>query len=672
MIQIRASRWSLYGLAALALVSGAVGHQIWMKRRIENAQSTIVTPAQPSPDARLAYQGPYRNVHPDVKYVGDAACTNCHFAVAATYEHHPMGRSLAPIAELAPRQVYDAKHNNPFLALGARFLVERRGERVIHREVRLDDKGQPIYERDIEAHFAIGSGTRGYSYVSARDGRLFQTPISWFAQQDIWDLSPGFKAKHVTSRPINGECMFCHANQALFREGSVNRFEPPLFQGYSIGCERCHGPGEKHAHSMDKLDIVNPRHLEPALRGAVCQQCHLEGTARLLPRGRNLHDFRPGLPLESCWTVFVGAEDSEEGRRAVNHVEQMHQSACFQKSGGARKLGCISCHDPHLRPEPAQRVAYFRNRCLECHQEQACTAPAAARREHANDCSACHMPRYGSSDVAHTASTNHRILRRKENAGHGSLARKLWADLPITLFHDGDPKDPERTRDLGIGLVALMSKGKIEPLLYNSRALGLLEAATLRDPDDVEAWQARGHALMLRNQRLPALTAFETVLAKRPDYETILIAAAATAQGLQDHERALKYWRRAVELNPWMPEYRANFAGLLARQGALDEVRRQCDELLKLDPGHVEARMLRINCMLRAGQSTDALAEFAKVEALRPPNLEELKVWFAQQVSRPLSVVRGQSSVAKTYMLDCHGLRTTEFEFRRFPRRNSG
>lgn len=630
---MRRYAWLVLGIAVVALTgAAAAAYRFWWKPGPAVATPMVEAPATPPVDPRLAYPGPYRNVHPDVKYVGDAACTKCHSDVAATYAHHPMGRSLAPITDLAPRQVYDAKHNNPFESLGARFLVERQGNRVIHRETRLDDNGQPIYERDIEVHFAIGSGTRGYSYVTERDGRLFQTPISWFAQQNIWDLSPGFKAKHVTSRPINGECMFCHANRAQFREDSVNHFEAPLFRGYAIGCERCHGPGEKHVKSRDKLDIVNPRGLPAALRDAVCQQCHLEGTVRLLPRGRHLYDFRPGLPLESCWTTFVRAEDSEEGRRAVNHVEQMRQSVCFQTSAAENKLGCISCHDPHVRPEPAERVAYFRGRCLECHKEQSCTAPAPARREHGDNCSACHMPRYSSSDVAHTASTDHRIVRRKDSPVGAAAATKLWADLPITLFHDdGDAKDPERVRDLGIALVMLMSKGKIEPLVYNSRALGLLEAATLRDPDDVEAWQARGHALMLRNQKLPALQAFETALAKSSDYETALIAAAATAQSLQDQERALKYWRRAVELNPWMPEYRANLAGLLARQGVWVEARRQCDALLKLDPADVEARMLRINCLFRAGQPAEARAEFAKVEALRPPNLEELKFWFSQQ-----------------------------------------
>src|SRR5262249_46205130 len=87
-------------------------------------------PARPGPyreDPRLAYGGPCRNVHPDVRYVGDQACSRCHAEIADSYRHHPMGRSLAPIAAVAATQAYTAEHNNPFRALSSTFLVDRQG-----------------------------------------------------------------------------------------------------------------------------------------------------------------------------------------------------------------------------------------------------------------------------------------------------------------------------------------------------------------------------------------------------------------------------------------------------------------------------------------------------------------------------------------------------------------
>src|SRR5207253_975908 len=77
--------------------------------------------------------------------------------------------------------------------------------------------------------------------------------------------------------------------------------------------ERCHGPGELHVQRQRERrtepgdwddTIVNPSRLEPALREAVCEQCHLQGQARVLRRGRGVFDYRPGLPLHLSWTVF--------------------------------------------------------------------------------------------------------------------------------------------------------------------------------------------------------------------------------------------------------------------------------------------------------------------------------------------------------------------------------
>src|SRR5947208_466138 len=90
----------------------------------------------PDDDPRLTFPTPYRNVRPDVHYVSDTACTECHAAQADYFQHHPMGRSLGPVSTVAASQRYEKAAHNPFDALGAQFLVERAGERVIHRETR--------------------------------------------------------------------------------------------------------------------------------------------------------------------------------------------------------------------------------------------------------------------------------------------------------------------------------------------------------------------------------------------------------------------------------------------------------------------------------------------------------------------------------------------------------
>src|SRR5262249_41253536 len=143
------------------------------------------------------------------------------------------------------------------------------------------------------------------------------------------------------------------------------------------------------------------------LRESVCQQCHLEGESRIVHRGLSPFEFRPGLPLDSVWSVFVRASHNGDNK-AVNHVEQMYASQCFEGSRNSEKpLGCISCHDPHVKVEADKRVAHYRAKCLQCHMSKGCTVPEVGRRKTSKEdsCIDCHMPRFATSDIPHVAST---------------------------------------------------------------------------------------------------------------------------------------------------------------------------------------------------------------------------------------------------------------------------
>src|SRR5258708_39387312 len=51
-----------------------------------------------SDDPRLTHATPYRNLHPDVKYVGDDACAGCHRQLFTSFRLHSMGSSLATVS----------------------------------------------------------------------------------------------------------------------------------------------------------------------------------------------------------------------------------------------------------------------------------------------------------------------------------------------------------------------------------------------------------------------------------------------------------------------------------------------------------------------------------------------------------------------------------------------
>jgi hypothetical protein len=653
-------KWGLRigGIALLALL---VLYAAWKWSRVvgwwagevvkEQLPSTTSPPHDPTtstpPDPRLTFATPYRNVRPEVGYVGDEACSACHSRIADTYRRHPMGRSLSSVTSLALLERDDAASHNPFDAAGFRYAVERRGERVFHMETALDAAGKVLVEMEAEVQFAIGSGERGRSYLIDRDGYLFASPLSWYPQKGIWDLSPGY-AKHNPhfGRPISPDCLFCHANQVEHVEPTANRYRPPLFRGAAIGCERCHGPGELHVRRHQNHEevagidetIVNPRHLEPGLREAVCQQCHLQGEQRILRRGRKHFDYRPGLPAQFFFVDFVKPAPPKGSMKFVGTVEQMYASRCFQESRGPDRLGCISCHDPHKLPAADKKAVYYRARCLSCHREESCHLSRPIRLEKAKDdnCSACHMPRTG-SDVNHTAITDHRILRRPEMAAKEPAGTGLPAgQVPLVRFPPRAiaPDDTESGRDLGVALMEWTDKQADRTARQLSDlALPLLESALRSEANDPAAWEAMGSALWFQGRLAEALTAYETALQQSPERETSLFLAATLALRLNRRDAARAYAERALRVNPWRWQYHQMLAAIQVHNEDWPQAIQECQETLKLHQASLTARGLLITSYLRTGQKAKEQMEFNRLLLLSPPQQQEaLRHRFEQQL----------------------------------------
>ena len=640
-------------LAAILVLIPLIVLGLWFAyRQVWRPTSSVAesnSTSKPS-DPRLTFATPYRNVRPDVKYVGDETCAACHATESTSFRRHPMGRSAAWVTGVAPRDRYDKSSKNPFEALGLEFVAEPRGQAVVHKEIRRDGEHHAITELEAVVAMSIGSGTQGRSYAINRAGYLFQSPISWFTDTHSWGLSPGFGESAIHfRRTITVQCLFCHIDHFAPVAHTSQRYAEPLPNQLAIGCERCHGPGQLHVErqeageSFDGVDdtIVNPRNLEPSLREAVCQQCHLLGEERVMRRGRNAFDYRPGLPLQLIFSTFVRPAELVEGRKTVSHVEQMYLSRCFRASTDQKKLGCISCHDPHQLPAAESRVAFYRERCLKCHDQTSCSLPLEARRSKNKDdsCIECHMPRRSSANVAHAAITDHRVVRRRDRPPEVPLESRSGVQpgqIPLVYFYRDlqERNAPEILRDLGLAMINIARVEDRDEVRREicSRALPFLDMAVHNDPDDIDAQEAQGFGFWVRGNPRKALATLETALAKVPEREVSREDAARIAAQLGQDETAIAHWRKLLAANPWNPAGHYLLAKLLAQRGSWPEAMDEARASIKLDPTEPAPRMLLAAGYLQEGDKKQAQQEFETVERLKPPQLEKLREWFRQQL----------------------------------------
>ncbi|HEX3448921.1 MAG TPA: tetratricopeptide repeat protein [Isosphaeraceae bacterium] len=628
------SRVPILVLTALILLLGlGFGWTLWQARHATG------TPAlSSSRQSRSSLETPWKNARPGVKYMGDSVCIRCHGDIAETFRRHPMGRSLAPITS-APPVGTDRSEGSITLDVGSsRFTIERRGGREVHRETQRDEAGRVLAQVEGEVKYALGSGTRAISFLVEHDGRLFQSPITWYSQKKQWDLSPGYSehSRHF-DRPIEQSCLYCHSGRVEPVDLSVNRYKEPIFQGHAIGCERCHGPGELHSQRQEEIDgrdvtIVNPRHLEPALRAAVCEQCHLLGDHKVDRLGRGPFDYRPGLPLIDFYAVY--GRVNEAANHAVGQVEQMKLSRCFRATRG--RLGCTSCHDPHQVPPLAEKTAYFRQQCLACHERKGCSLPESVRlAESTNDnCIQCHMKQLTKVDIAHVAITDHRILKtpdartpRPDRATHG---------LPLVLLN-GDELSPVELGSLGRELaIALTLEGPSLPESPNVRRMGslvlaLLNEALAKQPDDLFARLMKAQALVLSGRRGDAFSLVEAVVRASPSYEMALDQFLVLAIDEGHTQAALEPARRAVAVNPWSSAFHERLAYVSIQHQHWDEALHESREALRINPFLRVARTFVIECLLRQKDTKRAEDEFATLLKLNPSQRESLTQWFAEQ-----------------------------------------
>ncbi|MGI8979224.1 MAG: tetratricopeptide repeat protein [Pirellulaceae bacterium] len=508
-----------------------------------------------------------------------------------------MGRSSALTPGAADLEDFSPEKATFVGAGGTRYQAEKVGDTVLHHEFGTDSQGRVIYDRKVPVSLAIGSGTRGKTYATNRDGILLQSPISWYSPKGgYFELSPGYENVATNprfSRRIMEECLVCHIGRMEFDPDVPDKLILPYFHEIAIGCERCHGPGEKHVQaqqagriSSPDPTIVNPARLPVRERESVCYQCHLHGDYRRVRYGRHARDFRPGMALEEIFCVLVKKASPSVAFKSVSQVEQMRESVCFQSN--PEKLGCISCHNPHVWPEPLRRDEYYRGRCNECHAERGCSLPANQRAEKADSCIACHMPRATAKDVVHASQTDHRVLKNPPAAqARGSETAAANSLQALRFFAESEQRLPawevQRTR----GMMLASGRTSEDP---SENAVSVLLPLTSVAPDDGPLLQALGGAYLRQEDHAQARKWLEKAVALEPQNEQARASLALACVGMRDLDAAKEHISEVVKLNPYVAKNFSMQAKILAQRGEFEPALRAAEKVVELDPTQTELR----------------------------------------------------------------------------------
>lgn len=332
-------------------------------------------------------------------FAGDASCFSCHRELSQSYQHTPHRlTSQLPTSSSVLGSFRDGANSLTIVDAaqsaepGLHFRMESRQDGFF--ETAQSGWKSDVYQRTERIDLVTGSGGRGQTYLYWQGDRLFELPVSYWADGHRWINSPGYvDGTAEFSRTVNPACLECHATyiRALSTDPRTNRYDrKSLVPG--ISCESCHGPGANHVRLEQsrepkpidpmKSGILNPAKFSRDRKVDLCAECH-NGIQReaLAPT----FSYLPGRPLSEYFKPLPSPEVAHPDVHG-NQVGLLQRSRCYRSS---EQMSCTTCHDVHAARLSAESYSV---KCLGCHKWQSCGMSSKLGHQIVNECIHCHMP----------------------------------------------------------------------------------------------------------------------------------------------------------------------------------------------------------------------------------------------------------------------------------------
>ena len=310
-----------------------------------------------------------------------AACAPCHRAETAAFANAGMTRALESGRNSA---ILRANPNLKAMIGGYSYEITRTGNESTYTVT--DGKESVQFRID----WAFGQGAAGQTYLFEREGRWYESRVSYYSALHGLDLTMGAQsiAPHnlleAAGRPAGpaeaGQCFDCHATHVV---KAPRLMLSSMIEG--VQCERCHGASHNpsvSAGEMPKLGTLATEEMSD-----FCGQCH------------------------RTWSQIAAS-----GPRGIQNVRfqpyRLGSSKCYDAAD--HRIRCTACHNPHRDLE--RSAGAYDAKCVACHSRAAPSTKASSHicRVATKDCATCHMPRLDLPG-AHKKFTDHMIRIVKAN-----------------------------------------------------------------------------------------------------------------------------------------------------------------------------------------------------------------------------------------------------------------
>lgn len=303
----------------------------------------------------------------DRSYVGSAACAACHADAAEAWRgsHHALAWT-----EATPENVLADFDGTTFSHDGMTARFRRDADGAYRVEVAEKDGATT----DHRIHSVAGVSPLQQYLIETQPGRLQSFDVVWDVEQGRWyhlypdqDLPPS-NGLHWTGpyKTWNARCAECHATGYLKAYDVRTRRYASSQVEIGVGCEACHGPGDRHvAWAEDAPESPPPKHgfdVDMSDRDEALNQCatchsrreaHLDGNPP------------PGTPFADAYTLALLRPGLYHADGQI--LEEVYVYGSFlQSKMHAAGVGCGDCHDPHT----GERLADGNAVCTQCHNPE--------------------------------------------------------------------------------------------------------------------------------------------------------------------------------------------------------------------------------------------------------------------------------------------------------------